>query len=103
MLIKVTAVGEETRLSGLIEAVHSFKDPKSTNSKPNREIYRYLGSNRIIWCRGNMVLYVPNQQLENHSAALGSRLSVCSTISSSHATRRRFKPCIKDGCYCPWR
>ncbi|MGB0200254.1 MAG: heavy metal translocating P-type ATPase [Candidatus Poseidoniaceae archaeon] len=29
VLIKVTAVGEETRLSGLIEAVHSFKDQKA--------------------------------------------------------------------------
>ena len=29
VLIEVTAVGEETRLSGLIEAVHSFKDQKA--------------------------------------------------------------------------
>lgn len=29
VLIQVTAVGEETRLSGLIEAVHSFKDQKA--------------------------------------------------------------------------
>ena len=29
VLLKVTAVGEETRLSGLIEAVHSFKDQKA--------------------------------------------------------------------------
>ena len=29
VLIRVTAVGEETRLSGLIEAVHSFKDQKA--------------------------------------------------------------------------
>ena len=29
VLLEVTAVGEETRLSGLIEAVHSFKDQKA--------------------------------------------------------------------------
>ncbi len=93
--VEVTATGDDTRLAGLIEAVHTFRRNRHV-CRGHQAVHRDLGPPRALWERRHLVVCGPFR-LETHAPAVGCCLPVRVAARSASSARSGACPCCA-----PW-